>query len=129
MTHSSRLHPEFKPIPYARLTITDTGHGMDAETLERIFEPFFTTKPVGKGTGLGLSVVHGIVQAHEGVITVESQAGHGTTFALYFPASRKDITLPEAVAENAPVGRGQKILLLDDELGIDRDDAIACWRG
>ena len=54
--------------------MADTGHGMDAKTLERIFEPFFTTKPVGKGTGLGLSVVHGIVQSHEGVITVRKRS-------------------------------------------------------
>jgi PAS domain S-box-containing protein len=108
-------HPEFKPIPYARLTVADTGHGIDAGTLERIFEPFFTTKPVGKGTGLGLSVVHGILQAHEGAITVESVVGRGTTFALYFPGRTKDTALEETVAKNVPGGRGQTILLLDDE--------------
>ena len=88
---------------------------MDAGTLKRIFEPFFTTKPVGKGTGLGLSVVHGILQAHEGVITVESEVGRGTTFALYFPGQTKDATVAEDGARKAPSGHGQKILLLDDE--------------
>ena len=113
-----RLHPELKPIPYARLTFADTGHGIDAGTLKRIFEPFFTTKPIGKGTGLGLSVVHGILQAHEGAITVESEVGRGTTFALYFPGRTKGATVAEAGAKNAPGGRGQKILLLDDERAL-----------
>ena len=109
------LHPELKPIPYARLTVADTGHGIEAGILERIFEPFFTTKPVGKGTGLGLSVVHGILQAHEGVITVESEVGRGTTFALYFPGRTTDATVTETGTGKVPGGHGQKILLLDDE--------------
>ena len=110
-----RAHPEFRPVPYARLTVADTGHGMDAKTLERIFEPFFTTKPVGKGTGLGLAVVHGLVQAHDGTITVESQPGLGTTFCLYFPAKMEDAPAGDAAAAKLPGGRGQKILLVDDE--------------
>jgi PAS domain S-box-containing protein len=110
-----RMHPELQAVPYARLTVADTGHGMDAKTLERIFEPFFTTKPVGKGTGLGLAVVHGIVRSHEGVITVESQPGQGTTFRLYFPAQTQETAPVPAASAQLPPGQGQKILLVDDE--------------
>jgi PAS domain S-box-containing protein len=108
-------HPEFRRAPYARLTVADTGHGMDAKTVERIFEPFFTTKPVGKGTGLGLAVVHGIVQAHNGAITVESEVGRGSTFRLYFPGQKQEVTPSVIRTLVAPFGAGQKILLLDDE--------------
>jgi len=110
-----QAHPEFRPVAYARLTIADTGHGMDATTMGRIFEPFFTTKPVGKGTGLGLAVVHGIVQAHEGLIRVESQPGQGTTFRLYFPAQTADAAVTVAANNGVPRGAGQEILLVDDE--------------
>ena len=116
-----RIHPRFTPIQYARLTVADTGSGMDARTLDRIFEPFFTTKPIGKGTGLGLSVVHGIVESHHGIITVESHPGQGTTFNLYFPAEASAATLaadPAIAAVAAPLGRGQDILVLDDEVAL-----------
>ena len=108
-------HPELLPKEYVRLSVADTGQGMDAPTLARIFDPFFTTKPVGKGTGLGLAVVHGIVQSHEGVITVESQPGRGTTFSLYFPAQMSGPELDDRAAKNISHGHGQKILLVDDE--------------
>jgi len=111
-------HPQFKLMPYARLTVADTGHGMDARTLERIYEPFFTTKPVGKGTGLGLSVVHGIVQSHDGLITAESEAGQGTTFRLYFPAAKADEALVKKDPCAVPQGHGQKILVVDDETAL-----------
>jgi len=85
---SAALHEELKPGPHAKLTIGDTGPGMDRGTLGRIFDPFFTTKPVGDGTGMGLSVVHGIVKSHEGAITVSSEPGHGTTVEIYLPLAQ-----------------------------------------
>jgi PAS domain S-box-containing protein len=109
-------HAKFRPIRYTRLTIADTGHGMEAKTLERIFEPFFTTKPVGKGTGLGLAVVHGIIQSHDGIITVESRVGAGTTFGLYFPAQLLDEAITKPGLRKLPQGHGQKILVVDDEV-------------
>ncbi len=107
------------PGPYVKLTVTDTGHGMDRAVTERIFEPFFTTKCSGKGTGMGLAVTHGIVEAHKGMITVYSEPGKGTTFHVLFP----ELTAPVSVAVNAepaaeedtvPTGTG-RILFVDDE--------------
>jgi PAS domain S-box-containing protein len=111
-------HANLRPGRFARLCVTDNGSGMDAATLERIFDPFFTTKPVGQGTGLGLSVVHGIVEAHGGAVTVRSERGTGTTFSLYFPAAEapQPSDAPEgAAAEPLPAPRGQHVLYLDDE--------------
>lgn len=70
---------------YCKIEITDTGHGMDQQTMDRIFEPFYTTKEVGKGTGLGLSIVHSVIKEHQGEITVRSQLGQGTTFMILLP--------------------------------------------
>ncbi|MCX6892570.1 MAG: PAS domain S-box protein [Verrucomicrobia bacterium] len=114
-----RAHPDFRPVQYARLTVADTGHGMDARTLEHIFEPFFTTKPVGKGTGLGLAVVHGIDQSHDAIITVDSQPGRGTTFTVYFPAQQKQEELSaELATKPVPLGQGETILIVDDEVVV-----------
>ena len=108
-------HPSLRVGPYVRLAISDTGHGMDQETLSRIFEPFFTTKAPGSGTGLGLSVVHGIMQSHDGAITVYSQPGEGTTFHLYLPAHGADRSETGDVHTEIPRGQGQQVLFLDDE--------------
>ncbi len=78
-------HPDLEPGKYIRMSVKDTGRGMDRGNLDRVFEPFYTTRAVGKGTGLGLSVVHGIVISHNGEITVESEPGKGTVFNVYLP--------------------------------------------
>jgi len=86
---SATTNLNLKTGPYIRLSISDTGHGMEKTTMERIFEPFFTTKAVNRGTGLGLAVVHGIILSHGGEITVTSTPGKGTTFHVYFPKAQK----------------------------------------
>jgi signal transduction histidine kinase/ActR/RegA family two-component response regulator len=110
--------PGLRPGPHAHLWVADNGSGMDEATLARIFEPFFTTKPVGQGTGLGLSVVHGIVAAHQGAITVRSRPGEGTRFDLYFPlADEAQASTPSrAPADGAASrGRGERLLYVDDD--------------
>ena len=106
---------------YCRLTVSDTGHGMDQRTQERIFEPFFTTKPVGKGTGLGLSVVHGIVHNYGGAVTVCSEPGSGTTFDVYLPLIDRDAYQGKVheAAKLPQAGKGS-ILFVDDEDHICR---------
>jgi CheY-like chemotaxis protein len=107
------------PGTYLRMTIRDTGEGMSRETLQRIFEPFFTTKPAGEGTGLGLSVVHGIVKAHDGSISVASQPGMGTCFDVYFPAVDEGAINVNGARE-VPMGNGEKVLYVDDEMALCR---------
>jgi PAS domain S-box-containing protein len=110
-------HPDLKPGAYVRLTVSDTGHGMDAATMERIFEPYFTTKKLGEGTGLGLSVVQGIVKSHGGVITVYSEPGQVTSFHVYFPRIGEAIT-PETVADETLLTGSERILFVDDEKAL-----------
>ena len=107
------------PGPYMKLTVSDTGCGMDHATTEKIFEPYFTTKPKGEGTGLGLSVVHGIMQSYGGHVSVYSEPGKGTSFHLYFPAVEAKTTLGQGVlAQPLPRGNSERILLVDDEPAI-----------
>ena len=109
-------HVGAPPGRYVLLTVSDTGHGMDKETMEKIFDPFFTTKEIGKGTGLGLASIHGIVKSHGGHITCYSAVGRGTTFKLYFPAIEEpeDRKIKETGPEALPHGQ-ETILLVDDE--------------
>lgn len=109
-----RRLPGLNPGTYVRLTVRDTGHGMDRATIDRIFDPFFTTKAENKGTGLGLSVVHGIVQSHEGYITVYSEPGKGTVFNVFLPAIDAESETPPAEEEALPRGT-ERVLVVDDE--------------
>ena len=105
---------EVRPGPYLRLTICDTGHGMDPEVREKAFDPFFTTKKPGEGTGMGLAVVHGIVKNHEGAITLESEVGKGTTVHVFLPWVQAGEPQRDVSPEPIPTGK-ERILLIDDE--------------
>ena len=107
-------YPELNPGPYVKLSISDTGHGMDAATMSRIFDPYFTTKEQDKGTGMGLAVVHGIVKGHGGGIHVESTPGEGTCFDILFPIMERQITSETEELKTLPTGN-EHILFIDDE--------------
>ena len=105
---------------YVRLSIRDSGHGMDAATMERIFEPFFTTKAAGTGTGLGLAMVHGIVSDHGGAIDVRSRPGAGTSFEVYFRQAEAPPADDDRSEAPVPLGQGEAILFVDDERPLVR---------
>jgi CheY-like chemotaxis protein len=102
------------PGRYVRLSVKDTGVGMDAKTQERIFDPFFTTKELGRGTGLGLASAYGIIKNHGGMIHVSSEPGQGATFTIYLPASGETAATKPAHTRETLDGT-EKVLLVDDE--------------
>jgi CheY-like chemotaxis protein len=106
---------QLAPGRYVRVDFSDNGCGMDESTSKRIFDPFFTTKEVGQGTGLGLSMVHGIIQAHQGNITVESIEGRGTTFTFYLPVAEVQETAVHDEHPVTPRGQGELVAIVDDE--------------
>lgn len=119
--------PDHGDLPaglYVRVSVQDTGCGMDAATVERIFEPFYTTKGPGGGTGLGLAVVHGIMENHDGAIAVESRPGEGTAFHLYFPAAEGAMSPDTESAPALPMGQREKILVVDDEIALVEIEVI-----
>ncbi|HMK37153.1 MAG TPA: PAS domain S-box protein [Desulfomonilaceae bacterium] len=110
-----KLRGGLDPGNYVLLTISDTGHGMEKDTVEHIFEPFYTTKELGRGTGLGLAMVYGIVTQHKGRITCESEIGRGTVFNLYFPAIETHDEPDVAQSGVMPAFGTETLLLVDDE--------------
>jgi PAS domain S-box-containing protein len=116
--HCAR-HPEAIPGAYVFLAVSDNGSGMDKETLAQVFEPFFTTKGLGKGTGLGLATVYGIVKQNNGFIYAYSEPGKGTTFKIYLPEiAAETVATTVASKTEAPRGRGETILLVEDEKSL-----------
>lgn len=113
-----RLHAKANGGGYVMISVADTGMGMSPETAKRIFEPFFTTKAPEKGTGLGLSTVASIVDQHKGFIVVESEMGKGTEFRIYAPAVETTPLIETAPRRPIPTGRGELILLMDDEEAV-----------
>jgi signal transduction histidine kinase len=109
-------HPDGRGGPHVLLTVSDTGHGMDAATVAHAFEPFFTTKESGKGTGLGLATVYGIARKAGGHVGVYSEPGRGTTFKVYLPRTERAVAAPERRSEReaAPTG-SETVLLVEDE--------------
>lgn len=111
-------HPEAREGRYVRLTVADTGEGMPPHVASRIFEPFYTTKEVGQGTGLGLSTVQAVVRSHAGFVTVYSEVGRGSSFNVCLPVGENEALLTADEPGEAPRGRGELILVVDDEPSV-----------
>jgi two-component system cell cycle sensor histidine kinase/response regulator CckA len=113
-----RQHVGFRAGDHVLLAVSDTGVGIEPETLAHVFEPFFTTKEIGKGTGLGLATVHGIVAQNGGVVTVQSEVGRGSTFRIYLPRMRETVDAAEAARESPAAGTGGAVLLVEDDEAV-----------
>jgi len=119
LSGDSRGNGAVQPGRYATLSVSDTGIGMDKETLARIFEPFFTTKAPGKGTGLGLATVQGIVEKHKGWVEVDSKPGQGTTFCVMFPRAPSEQIVDISSGRSHSIPRGTEgILLVEDDADV-----------
>ncbi len=107
------------PGPYVRISVTDTGVGMDKSVQQKIFEPFFTTREMGRGTGLGLASAYGIIKNHRGIITVYSEEGKGSTFNIYLPVSPRSVTAESPSPERLTRGQATLLLVDDEEMILD----------
>jgi signal transduction histidine kinase len=129
-TRNCRLDEKFakpfhvNPGRYVEISVADSGIGMDAETRKRIFDPFFTTKERGRGTGLGLASAYGIINNHDGIITVRSQKGQGTTFTIYLPASDKAVHEAPTATPAQLEGTGTILIVDDEEMILDVGKAL-----
>jgi CheY-like chemotaxis protein len=122
-------HDDVAPGQYVMIAVSDTGTGIDTDTLSRVFEPFFTTKDIGQGTGLGLSQVYGFIKQSNGHVKLYSEIGQGTAVKLYLPRLVGEHAANEAVSANPdiPIGHGETILVVEDEPAV-RDHSVASLR-
>ena len=114
----TRDHPELEPGDYVVLSVTDTGAGMSASTIEKVFEPFFTTKPVGQGTGLGLSMIYGFARQSGGHVRIYSELGRGTTVKLLIPRSHSEVEALTETPRAAPRGLGETVMVVEDDPAV-----------
>jgi PAS domain S-box-containing protein len=116
-SESVAISPDLEPGPYLKLTVKDSGCGIEKAHLDRVFDPFFTTKDKGEGTGMGLAVVHGIVKSHGGAVTIDSEPGRGTEVCIYLPRLLSEVEIQKKPEEQRPRG-DEKLLIVDDEEAI-----------
>ena len=123
--HYTAQHAGAKPGPHVRISVSDTGYGMNDEVKAHIFEPFYTTKSIGHGTGLGLATAYGAVKQAQGAIEVYSEEGHGTTFKIYLPCTAEEAPQKNPDEEPAPLRGGTETVLLVEDDSIVRQVAKA----